>query len=448
MQNEHNPIYRKIQQLCDFWESETEKNPKYKLARWLMLPDDVDLLVGLLKLESTPHGQLPEVFVVMMTPFESREKFSYHLVKDWIYMYEMEKEKSSDGSYTWDHEEFKDKLKELDKTHNADILLLEMLKSFKQHIDDEERDLVLGIIPQNISSFPAYNFWLNNIIRSEIYPEGVKVLVLDHTGKAFLNDICNNNEKITITLEPGDMDLNGAKRDIATQGNPNDPQVKMRKIMFEMSDAAAKNDTNKLYTLGDELIKIGQHSGQKSFFASVFLIYSGFLMQYKETEKIDELLDRAIKIAKSALPGQTDCIPVLIQLYGFKAANYALVQESEKTIEWYKIQAEFCIEHELPVMAIGAYKNAIVVAEKNKLYEEYEDCSKAGYNLGVDMKNEELEHSEYGFLAFHYYKILQDEYEKEAIQIKERMTEIFGPDWEESSEKTAQQMKSNKPVEA
>jgi hypothetical protein len=447
MSNEHNPISRKIDHLRELWISETGKNPGYSLARWLMLPDDIDLLVGFLKLESTSYGQLPEVFVILLTPFSSGESFPSELVKDWINMYKIEKKKNNADQYSWDYTPFETRLSKDEYNLTGGNLLFDMLQNFKEYIGDENKDLLLGLIPQYVCDFKDYNLWLNKIVQLKSLPKGVKILTVDHITKGYLDDVFINNVENVITLEPGNMDLFGAMKKIATQGNPNDPQVRMRKIMFEMSDAVVKNQKERLDNLGEELIKVGQRSSQKSFFASVFLIYSGFLMQFKDTDKIDMLLDRAIKIAKSGLPGECDCIPVIIQLFAFKGSNFALSKEFEKTIEWYKIQAKFCIENNFQSMAISAYKNALIIAGKNNLDEEYNNCLKAGFDLGITMNNEELKQTEYGFIAFHYYRMLKENKDPIADNIKERMITVFGPDWEESTDKTDQQMNSRKLAE-
>jgi hypothetical protein len=444
MQNQHNEIARKIEKLREFWVEETGKRPDYKLARWLMFAEDVDLLVGLLKLESSIHGQLPEVFIIMLTPFKSQKDFSFHILKDWLNGYEMEKEKNSDKHFNWDYASFKTASSEAENTQSEDDLLVRMLNSFKENIDN--RNLVFGIIPQSVTDFSEYNRWLNNLIRNKNLHDEIKILTLDHVGKYYLNKICVNNDDIAITLEPGTQDLHGAMQNIAVQGNPNDPQVQMRKIMFKMSEAISKIKIDTLYKLGEELIKIGQKSGQRSFFASMFLIYAGFLMHIKDTERIDELLNRATKIAKSGLPEQKDCVPVLIQLYAYKASNYALAKQYLEAVKWYKIQAKYCIENNFSLMAISAYKNAIHIADKYDLKEEHLTCSREGYVIGEQLQDDELKQSEYGSIAYHYYKILMDEEEPHALDVKQRMSGIYGPEWEENSEKLNQQLLSKKPM--
>jgi hypothetical protein len=448
MNNEHNPIYRKVEKLRAFWVEETEKQPGYKLARWLMIPDDIDLLIGLLKLESSPHGQLSEVFIVMISAFAAQETFSHDLVRDWIHMYKLEKEKFPEHDFSWDYSLFEDKLKALGTTRVADDLLIEMLNSFKKYINDDRRFLVFGLIPQSVTSFSAYNLWLDKVLQDYRLAEGVKIMVLDHTGKGYLNEVCRKQKDRVLTLDPGDMDIHSAVKAVATQGNPRDPQVQMRKCIFEMSDAISKNDKPRLYKWGEEVIRVGQRSGQKSLFASVHLVYAGFLMQFREIDKIDDLLERGIKIAKSALPAQTDCIPVLIQLYAFKGSNYALAKDFEKSIDWYTRQAKLCTENEMPAIAISAYKTAVFLAEKDHLKELYRKCAEAGYDLGKEMKDDEVKQTDYSFLAFHYYLILKEMQDPAANAVRNRMMKIYGAGWEESSEKEVQQMKSKKPIES
>ena len=86
MHNQHNAIAYRIDKLRQLWVDKTAQHPDWQLARWLIKQDDADLFTGMLKLESSPHGRLPEVFVALFHSFDSAT-FSKQLVADWLETY-------------------------------------------------------------------------------------------------------------------------------------------------------------------------------------------------------------------------------------------------------------------------------------------------------------------------------------------------------------------------
>jgi hypothetical protein len=78
--NEHSPIAHCLEAMQQKWQEATGPRPHYRLVCWCMAPDEAALLNGFCKLESSPHGGLPELFAVLLTPFESQACFSAHLL--------------------------------------------------------------------------------------------------------------------------------------------------------------------------------------------------------------------------------------------------------------------------------------------------------------------------------------------------------------------------------
>ena len=69
MNTEHNPIAVLVSKVQRKWNEEVHPSNDYKLVRWIIRSEQARLYEGFLKLESSSHGSIPEVFVVLLTPF-------------------------------------------------------------------------------------------------------------------------------------------------------------------------------------------------------------------------------------------------------------------------------------------------------------------------------------------------------------------------------------------
>ena len=87
MTNEHNPIAVRLSELQQKWMDALNGRENFKLVRWLIHKEDLPLVNGFYKLESSAYGKINELPVIMLTDFESPETFAYHISKDWIAEY-------------------------------------------------------------------------------------------------------------------------------------------------------------------------------------------------------------------------------------------------------------------------------------------------------------------------------------------------------------------------
>ena len=92
--------------------------------------------------------------------------------------------------------------------------------------------------------------------------------------------------------------MEGAYNELLTQGNPEDPNVKIRTVMVEMGKAASKDQRGKLDDLGERLLDIGRESGQASLWLYTYIVYAGFLFRYKDGQAL-ALLDKGITLCDS-----------------------------------------------------------------------------------------------------------------------------------------------------
>lgn len=434
MTNEHNPIAIRINRLQDQWIQGRKIKPTSRVIRWLVTPDDVPLVNGFYKLESSPHGKIEESLVVLLTDFDDADVFSYQLSKDWLEMYEKDLEKYPQLDWK-DFSKLKEQFLALDqkeKTESEDFFI-ELLTSFKEY-EGSPKTLFIGINPRKVWNHQEMNNWCLQFFKK--LPETIGLVLTDHKGKGYHDSLFANLGNQAHTLVLIDQDMKGAYKDIATQGNPNDPQVAFRKYMMEMGDCAAKNDKKGVDKWGQKILEVTQKSGQKPFWMSAHLVYAGFLFGFKDSTKIHQLLDKAIQIGKPNMKSDPATAGLILQLYSYKAAYYSMDGKHQKAFDWFVKQAELSLEQKQDLSAVGAYKNAILVASQQNMKQQLLQILPTAFDTGYELEDTNLKTTEFAFTAKHYLEAPLPIPAEKTLEIEARMIELFGEKWKNVTQPT------------
>lgn len=434
MTNEHNPIAIRINRLQNQWIEGRKSKPNVKVIRWLITPDDVPLVNGFYKLESSVHGKIEESLVVLLTDFEDINIFSYQLAKDWLEMYEKDLEKYPQLDWK-DFSKLKEQFLTLDQKDKpeSEEFFIEVLNSFKEY-EGSSTILFIGINPRKVWNHQELNDWCMQFFTE--LPETIGLVLTDHKGKGYHDSLFANLGNQAHTLVLKDQDMRGAYQEIATQGSPNDPQVAFRKCMMEMGNCAAKNDKKGVDKWGQKMLEVTQKSGQKPFWMSAHLVYAGFLFGFKDSTKIHQLLDKSIQIGKPKMKSDQATTGLILQIYSYKAAYYSIAGQYQKSFDWFVKQAELSIEQKQDMVAVGAYKNAILVASQNNMKQQLLEILPTAFDTGYELEDDILKTTEFAFTAKHYLEApLRIDVEKTA-EIEARMIELYGKKWRDIAKHT------------
>ncbi|MEN7551944.1 hypothetical protein AAG747_28780 [Rapidithrix thailandica] len=427
MANEHNPIAVRINYLQDQWIEHRQKKPKARLLRWMVAPSDVPLVNGFYKLESSTHGKIEETLVVMLTDFESPDSFSYQLSNDWLHMYQLEQEKYPELAWE-DYEELRNEFDQLDAsdTPSADAFLTKMLKSFKEY-EGKPTIMFVGVNPRKVISHQEMNDWCLKIL--EDLPPAVGLVLTDHKGKGYHDGLLNHSKtrEFSQTLVLKDQDMKGACDALMTRGNPKDPQVMFRKCMVEMGNAASKNNKKEVNHWGQKALDVTQASGEKAFWISAHLVYAGFLFGFKDSARIHQLLDKAIKIGSAN--NDKSLSGITLQVYSYKGAYHSICGENQKSLDCFMKQAHLAVKKEEAALAIGAYKNAILVASQHRMNDRLAEIVPEGFEYGYKLEEDLLKSTEFGYIAKQYIEIPLPQQRYSVAEVDEKMQTLFGEEW-------------------
>ncbi|MFD0861155.1 hypothetical protein ACFQ1M_02960 [Sungkyunkwania multivorans] len=442
MNNEHNPIAQLVTKIQQRWVDEVSPHEQLQLVRWLIKPDQARLYEGFLRLESTPNGSLPEVTIVLLTEFHSKEAHSKALIKDWVTYFKEDKtlQEALDSrilKFDWDVDVYENKLTSEDT--DFDLLLLEMLNTFQKAMPNRQQGLTLALFPYSVAYPKEYNSWLNAITQQGL-PKKARIMFFDHVEERYYDDVMDKQKDRAKTLSVT-LDLQGAINKIAASGDPNDPEIQFRQCMIEMSKSVAKKNLSRLHEWGKKGLSVTQKTGSKSAMASAHVIYAGMLFNFKEYKTIETLLQRGMSLARQGLEtGDDTCKPVIIQTYGYMASCKQLQKEKETASDLFCKQADISIEYGFGPQALTAWwlgYNVIKKRDKKK----YKEIVATAYNFGVTIPPEMLKATCMPFIAADHFNISENDREKERCDtIHTFMVDVDGEEWRTKVEEHRKEM--------
>lgn len=427
MNNRHNPIAITIGNLQQDWLELTAAQPGYRLFRWSVKPEESVLVTGLLKLESTPDGGLPELFVTMFTPFRTKDTFARSLISEWTGMWENDASARASG-IEWDIVSFRENAGNLKEDDSGIALLAEMLQNFREVCCHEGQPLVLAFVPRSIADFRAFNEWILQLLDKTL-PD-IKLAVIDHLGENHMLPMCKALKDRAVSREYSSLGLSEAIRKIATSGDPNDPEIQFRTCVFEMSNGVVSKNPQHIIKWGEKAAKVALGSGSKTFLGSAYLIYAGFLLQLKD-DRADPITDKGISVIRPLYEQKNkDCVYILIQLYALKTAFCSINGRKSQATEWAAGQARIAVSNGMGELSIVLCRVAAQMAKKSWDDDLYYEMARTGYHAGDNLEDEALKNSEIGVLAFSYMKELTATGQPgKAEEIDKRMSRISGAGW-------------------
>lgn len=241
--NEHNPIAIRISNIQDLWIEHREKTPDAKIYCLACEPADFQIVVGFIRLEASEYGRTPDIIVGFKTDYNDTTDFYRFLIKEWITSFSADAEKNPDWKWK-DFSTFKSESESADAMTAEGLrdLYIRLITSFKEFVGN---DNLLGItyFISRISDVESLNKAIKNI--AELLPEGVAIILIDYKKREVYEGLHEELKDKFCMIDIPDQNMTGAYKEIATQGNPQDPHVKYRKCLFELGEAASKGKRTK-----------------------------------------------------------------------------------------------------------------------------------------------------------------------------------------------------------
>src|SRR3712207_6011629 len=234
-----------------------------------------------------------------------------------------------------------------------------------------------------------------------------------------------------------DQNMSGAYKEIATQGNSQDPEVKYRKCLFELGEAASKGKKDEAKKLGNELIKLSREIGGEAFMASSYLMFGGFMVRFhREAGFCHELFDKGIALVFPKYHNERDCAQILLQLHNYKGTVYSYNKDITGAIGQFMTAVRIAGELGMKTEVINEYNYALLMAlKKDRVV--YEPILNEAFEYGYSLSDEDLKIVNLSFIASTYIDKTNSLDSSKRDEIAKRMSCLYGEDWQLSTKELA-----------
>lgn len=433
--NEHNPIAIRISNVQDLWIENREKFPDAKTYCLVCEPTDYQIVEGFIRLEASEHGCTSDIIVGFKADYDDKTDFYKFLIKAWIDSFSMDVEKNPDWDWA-DFSSFKSELTSVSSLSADKLrdLYIRLVTSFKTFVGN---DNLLGItlFISRIGDVEALNEVIKDI--AERLPAGVALILIDYKKREVYDILLSEMKGKICLIDIPNQNMTGAYKEIATQGNPQDPNVKYRKCLFELGEAASKGNKDEAKKLGHELIRLSREIGGTAFMASSYLMFGGFMVKFhREAGFCHDLFDKGIALVLPKYHDEQDCAQILLQLYNYKGTVHSYNKDITEAIKQFMTAVRIAKEVNMKTEVVNEYNYALLMAlKKDRL--TYEPILNEAFEYGYSFSDEDLKIINLSFIASTYLDKTYSLDSSKRDEISKRMSDLYGEDWQLSTKELA-----------
>ncbi|MFM2375893.1 MAG: hypothetical protein RLZZ165_990 [Bacteroidota bacterium] len=347
--NASNPIVHRLSLMRDKWMEGV--SPDTKAVIWHVEPDEARMVQALVAVEASAQGELPWYFLDFAVPFHSYAQYGPALVEQWLNRWENEEARKtvaeSDALPQWDGEPFQQRV-------NVDgpAGFLDCMSSFAGRIQGRTGRLVLYLMPPHSDDRKGLARWMQAAV--DLLPDNLCILLYDVAGNPLFEEI--RKKKGVITLQAR-LDMQGAMREVAEAGDPNDPGVRFNLAVLNATEALGKGDEAGVHHWGKAAVEAGKASKSSALESAGWLVYGTSMYQLRKFEASLEMYTSAQEIAETGKnAGDAACSAILLQALSMKAAAYLLLKKHADAAKHYERMAVEAGHQGNPMMECEGYR--------------------------------------------------------------------------------------------
>lgn len=426
---------QRLEEMAGQWKQKVK--PAHGLIRWLLKPEETRMYEGFCRLEASPHGFLDNLVIFFYTPFQSTQTFSHAIMKNWLQEYDTNSEQrkllEQQGiNNEWDVHPFRSAVIS-NKYKDCDQLLPRMLDSWRCWLQLPDTTITLALLPKEMNSPVGFNAWMQQWMQQE-RAAAVQLLVIDQQPGNYWGALFEkfNSESCTLTHN---LRMQEAIREIATAGASTDPHAFYRQCLFEMGEAANRKQPARLHEWGQKAIDAAKKSADKNLLATAYISYAGMLFNFKEHEKIESLLNEGWQLCRQRVAaGDESFRSLLLQFYAYKGAHCQVQKQRKEALHWFFKMGEEAEQFHFYTQALSAYYKAFIFADYKGMNEEKQKALRLSMTLTPHLQPEEIQSSEYPFLAYEYDKLHHEKNEAMQRTVVITMEKTYDKDWRQMVE--------------
>ncbi len=440
-----NPIEKRLERMREQWDVFIS-DPEARLLCWQGDPDELRMVEVFEQVESSEASETPEMFLRLHAAFAEPAGYGFALAREIQEQYaEVKAAVEADrqqGLTAFDGLTFDWNCPEPTSDETDRKYLIRVAADYLRHHAQVIDHVILWLTPREVSDTDAWQRWLFHLLEKDGLPEGARILVVDSLPAPSL-DWLQATDSPKIHFEPLQLNMKGAAQETAEAAEGEGPGHEFRKVFTALTAAAGEGDLPKTQSLGDKAMELTRAQNWPQLEFGVWLVLSAAYFGKKQSDKAFQGYQGAEKAALKLKDTPENDMSSSAEKFQVQArfGQAAVLIEQQRWAE-----AALLYEETAPIaqsagdtlMLLECWRMAAYAYERVKQWDKALEGGRQAVAVGESMTPEQRKHSTLAYAGEGLLRVARpDDAYTLGYQIEEKMRELLGPDWRETTEKKA-----------
>lgn len=434
MARKKNAVERQVERLTVQWDEFAEE-AEPRLLRWLAEADSASLVIGFIEQQRSGDGEAPDLFLRFEIPFEEPYRYGVALVDSFRQLYaDLQADEDARPGLEAAGVKLDWRCPEPRRRDSGVAEFVEACVSFQGHYREAFRRLALALTPERISSAAEWDKWLRSLVRADL-PSSVRVVVLDSVTDPFLKGLAEAEPKRVRTVAV-EADMNKVALEAMREAGGEGPGVAFRRHFVELTSATDKAGAARSAAAA---LSIASEHGWLPLQVAVHVALGAAYQRGGAAALALGAYRQAGEVAKAAADKGDPTGPALIVQSRF-AEGAALMGEARfaEAARVYEEAAAAATNRKDHLMTVEGWRMAASCHEAAGAIEPSWNCGSKALDVGAMLDDQVRPNSTLPFVGQGLLRLTKHRaYADHAREVRQRMANLVGPDWEKKAEGAA-----------
>lgn len=423
MSSRNNAVTQRLEKVAALWQ-DFSCHDTYKVCRWLLEPDEEDMLMAFVKVENANEAQTNDLFVRFRAPFLSPENYSQGLMNNLMAEWEAyRKYMQPKGMPATDPPKAAYAAKP--------GVFIEWFDAFARQFPEFKGLAVAFLSPDEIQDEALWEKWLSSALSDEI-PSGVRIMLLDLSKRPVFDRLATSFPQLVCTIRPK-LDMEAAMRELAATGDPKHPGVQYRQLFVELTQQASKGNLQEMKRIGEAAVSIAFREQWMYLQVAAYMAMANGYLGSKKEKEANESYDLAIRFAEPAWKEGDDLAgKLLAQTLLCKGSVYLGQKNYPEAGKIYRNATQPANSVKDDMLEMEAWRLAGLCDDMNGEQKEAWSCYSNALDAGAKLDDAVRPHSTLPYLGQAMLRLAEKRgvYQDEQM-VRTKMTEWCGADWQQ-----------------
>lgn len=418
------PITKRMDRLTRLW-NEFAQRSEPRLLRWVVPADDHRLLEVFFDRQNEPVSRIPDLFVVLRSPFGESSQYADALLQDFLAQFEEARPRLKEMGLRDDWVP-----PQVQRGSTPLQTLVRCWTSFREAYEGLLLQLVIVLSPPSITDGNAWSGWLRNLLRTAL-PGSVRVTLVDPAESPLLETLSRDEPVLVASVAP-ELDMPTAMRELARGAGKSSPGDRFRMLFVEMLGLASKGDMPKMKAKASSALRIADQQNWPHLGFVIHMALAATHMGAKRPEEALAGFRAAFQAAgKAQANGEASAPKLLVQSRFGEGATLLGAGKPLEAAQVYGEAAVIALEGKDAYHTMEAWRMAAYCHQQGRQPAKAWTCYWQSLDAaeGMDLPTRQASTLPYAGRAL-LELTRSSPYKREADRVRTRMQELAGEDWE------------------